>query len=717
MPRFATRYSRRRAPNAALVLVACTLLASCRDAAPTRSLGVAPQPSPSVGALPSLRPSATVMPAASPGGTMPAIPSEWNASIARLGSGRFSASVSRPSSAPISSHTAPGRGIAASVSSTGLPFVRHILLENTTTGDRAAWVIGPSGQITQAVGLGNLSTAWHMAGMGDFNGDGYEDILWENTSDGTRAIWFLNGSGGVIAAVSLGVVPTVWNIAGAGDFLGTGQEDILWENTTTGDRVVWLMNGSTVTAAVTIGTLDPLWHMIAADNLCGDNKDDILLENTSTGSRVLWCMNGLQVASALTLGTLATPTWRMAGTGDIDGDGNNDILWENTVTGARVAWLLNGVAGVTAAVTLTTEVPAWRITGVLIPQTTLAVVPSTVVIRVVSTDPAWGQETTRAWPGAAPVKDTIGYSLYDLEIGWGYGSWPGLSPTYVSLFKFVGGRDAFNYLTPSQYEAKFFAGRIATAPLGGGLPDYYSGQVLGALKAMVTQVLQRERPVRLVIEFSGHGGPTTFFQGALQMPDARLFAQFVRQAIPGVPFIFDFSTNCNTAYFDFAVNFYDSVDYLMASEREVGGFDPGDVSEWMKYQHDNNLHVFWQQSHSLDAVFDATVAARQGVWENARTGIIASHAEQSLGVYDLSKFRDLMNALAADQSFDPMGLYAYSGDIGTYVYSTANASLTSAFEHFRVRYVSDRSILPWTELDTRGFSVAEYAKLRAYLGR
>jgi len=346
--------------------VAFALLVSCRDTALTRPVVVA-EATPSAGALPSLRPSAAVMPAARTGGTMPAVPPEWNASMARLGSGRLSASLSASLRRPTSARTAP---IAASVSSTGLPFVRHILLENSTTGDRAAWVIGPGAQITQAVGLGNLSTAWHMAGFGDFNGDGYEDILWENTSDGTRAIWFLNGTGGVIAAVSLGVVPTQWNIAGAGDFLGTGQEDILWENTTTGDRAVWLMNGSTVTASVTIGNLDIAWHMIAADNLCGDNKDDILLENTTTGDRVLWCMdNALHVANSVLLGNLATPTWRIAGTGDIDGDGNNDILWENTVTGERVAWLLNGVAGVTAAFTLTVEVPAWRITGVLIPQT------------------------------------------------------------------------------------------------------------------------------------------------------------------------------------------------------------------------------------------------------------------------------------------------------------------------------------------------------------
>jgi hypothetical protein len=76
-----------------------------------------------------------------------------------------------------------------------------------------------------------------------------------------------------------------------------------------------------------------------------------------------------------------------------------------------------------------------------------------------------------------------------------------------------------------------------------------------------------------------------------------------------------------------------------------------------------------------------------------------------------------MNALAADRSFDPMALSAYSSDIGTYVYSTSNPMLIGAFERFRIRYVSNRNIITWTERDSRGFSVADYSALRDFLSR
>jgi hypothetical protein len=40
-----------------------------------------------------------------------------------------------------------------------------------------------------------MPRARHIAGVGDFNGDGYADLVWENTINGGHSIWFLkNGT-------------------------------------------------------------------------------------------------------------------------------------------------------------------------------------------------------------------------------------------------------------------------------------------------------------------------------------------------------------------------------------------------------------------------------------------------------------------------------------------------------------------------------------------
>ena len=57
---------------------------------------------------------------------------------------------------------------------------------------------------------GTLSTAWYVAGIGDFNGAGQADILWRNI-DGDVMLWFMEG-GMITSQVDLGVVPTDWRI-------------------------------------------------------------------------------------------------------------------------------------------------------------------------------------------------------------------------------------------------------------------------------------------------------------------------------------------------------------------------------------------------------------------------------------------------------------------------------------------------------------------------
>jgi hypothetical protein len=89
--------------------------------------------------------------------------------------------------------------------------------------------------------MANPGPSWHVAGAGDFDGDGKADILWQN-DDGTPAIWLMNGTS-FIGGGGLANPGPSWQVAGADDFNGDGNGDILWQNSD-GTPAIWLMNGT-----------------------------------------------------------------------------------------------------------------------------------------------------------------------------------------------------------------------------------------------------------------------------------------------------------------------------------------------------------------------------------------------------------------------------------------------------------------------------------------
>lgn len=320
---------------------------------------------------------------------------------------------------------------------------------------------------------------------------------------------------------------------------------------------------------------------------------------------------------------------------------------------------------------------------------------STIIIRVVGTSPDWGQEPRRSWPDSAPVKNAPGYRLYDLEIGRD----ASFTPTYVSLFRFDGWDSSLlAYGTDQELADYFDSRRLSYETIGGS-----SGAVLAAVQRAIDEVLAREDPGRLVISYAGHGGPSVFFEGTMTMDDGRQLIRSVRDRVPDIPLILDFSTNCFVGFFDFARYFYDSADYLIASERAVGGFMPGDIDEWLQHRHDTNLHRFFAPENSMEQALDEIMAARQQVWEISRAGILESAAEQSLAVYDLAYFNAFINQLAATDGFAPEAV-ENDVDLGAIVYQIGEPDLVEAFEAFRIRYASNRDMLTWTR-DTWGFSL------------
>jgi Ca2+-binding RTX toxin-like protein len=212
---------------------------------------------------------------------------------------------------------------------------RSDILWRNDDGTVRDWLGQANGGFTGNTANLNIAVGndWHVAGTGDFNGDGRSDILWRN-DNGTVRDWLGQSNGGFAGnTANLNIaVGNDWHIAGTGDFNGDGRSDILWRND---DGTVrdWLgqanggFTGNTANLNIAVGND---WHIAGTGDFNGDGRSDILWRNDDGTVRDwLGQANGGFIGNTANLNIAVGNDWHIAGTGDFNGDGRSDILWRN----------------------------------------------------------------------------------------------------------------------------------------------------------------------------------------------------------------------------------------------------------------------------------------------------------------------------------------------------------------------------------------------------
>ena len=206
----------------------------------------------------------------------------------------------------------------------------------------------------------------HLRSLGDFNGDGRDDVLLRH-ADGRWRYYPMDGATVLAGSDAADLTRDLaWRIAGVGDFDGDGKDDVLLRKTD-GRWYFYPMDGRNVLAGrgTVRMTRDPAWQVAGIGDLDGDGKDDVLMRHAD-GRWHYYRMNGRRPLAGSGSGRLTRDlNWQMAGVGDFDGDGRDDVLLRRRDDGRWYFYPMNGRASIAGrgTVPLTRDL-AWAVAGV-----------------------------------------------------------------------------------------------------------------------------------------------------------------------------------------------------------------------------------------------------------------------------------------------------------------------------------------------------------------
>ena len=190
-----------------------------------------------------------------------------------------------------------------------------------TDGTISAWVMRGNqlvdGRLFQPARVNDPD--WRVVAAADMNRDGDTDLIWRNRRSGVLSVWYMDGTrqiDGVLMSPST-VSDMDWEVAGAGDFNRDGHQDLLWRHKERGWLSVWLMNGVTMVSGTSLtpnGVSDVNWSVQAVTDLTGDGYPDVIWRHTD-GRISAWIMSALSLMRGIPFmpDSVSDANWKIVG--------------------------------------------------------------------------------------------------------------------------------------------------------------------------------------------------------------------------------------------------------------------------------------------------------------------------------------------------------------------------------------------------------------------
>ena len=220
-------------------------------------------------------------------------------------------------------------------------------------------------------GIANLTRnlEWSVAGIGDFNGDGRDDVLLRKPGNGAWYYYPMDGRRHMAGQGTANLTSNLeWSVAGIGDFNGDGRDDVLLRKPGNGRWYYYPMNGRQHMAGQGTANLTSNleWSVAGIGDFNGDGRDDVLLRKPGNGAWYYYPMDGRRhMAGQGGANLTRNLEWSVAGVGDLNGDGRDDVLLRKPGNGAWYYYPMDGrrhMAGQGAA-NLTRNLE-WSVAGI-----------------------------------------------------------------------------------------------------------------------------------------------------------------------------------------------------------------------------------------------------------------------------------------------------------------------------------------------------------------